>query len=722
MEKNEQLKFLECLFNPGEYVNFGDHVYDKDTKGRSWKSVGRKPKAQFFTINPLEKDKTRADSNVSALRNFLFEIDEVPLEEQIPLFAKAKFPFSTMVYSGRKSYHLILSLKEDLVSREDYDAIWKSISQVLQKYGAIVDKKCKNPSRYSRLGGGKRDNGVVQEIKKIVGRHPLKRVEKWLEDNGVNWEDNLPDLNANTDVHTSDADADLKMDWIMKYKMKNQRYEKGNHNNYQFVLARMLKNTGLDINTTTALIYKQCGEIHDGGAPIKSAYDSKYNTDPAIYVPTMEDRKAYWEEKNKEAAAKDTSERFTNDTQDVLDLDYESINRYIRVGTEYYKNDPEMNVLIPWDRGTFREDYGSQARPPRCYDGFFYEPDYTSETPLIETGKHNQYRNHFQRPNYVLSSGEFPTIKGALEHGFGEQYDLILKWCAVSILYPKQKLPAIILVGTEDVGKSAIIKIFVNLMGVINSVAVKAKDFESQFNSWIENTQLVIIEEAGQWKNPDEVADEFKRLITETDPILIDRKNKAQYKTHFHGKFILSSNNLSPLKMKGAATRFWVREITELPKRTEDYYGKVEKEMGHFMHHLVNVVGPTLEYPVKPRLYFEPEEFHTAAKDFIRDYNKGEIYEKIRDTFEDFFEQFEDEECNFDLGSLKEATGLDEGDKKIKECLAFEFGIKTRTGNTWRYDSFRFDPEVVPSVFETESRPKRKARWFTAKREKIVRK
>ena len=722
MDKDKQLKFLSTLFNPGELVNFGDHVYDKDTKGRPWKSVGKKPNAQYFTINPILEGKARADNHVSALRNFLFEIDKIPLDKQIPLFAKAKFPFTTMVYSGGKSYHLILSLKEDLVSREDYDAIWKSIEMALSTHGAVVDPQCKNPSRYSRLGEAKRDNKKLQEVKKIVGRHSLKVVEEWLQKYEINWEDNLPDMNPNPDVITSDADVDLKLEWIMKYRMKNMSYSQGQRNHYQFVLARNLKNTGLDKATVTNLIFKQCREIHDGGGPINSAYDTKYNTDLPIYVPTKEERIAFWEQKNAQAAAKDTAERFSNDTQDILDLDYESINRYIRVGTEYYKNDPERRVLIPWKKDIFRDDYGSKANPPRCYDDFFYEPDYISKDPIIETGKHNQYRNAFQRPYYEVTPGQWDTIRSALIHGFGEQLDLILKWCAISIMFPKQKLPAIILVGSEDVGKSAIIKIFVNLMGVINTVSVKAKDFESQFNSWIENVQLVIIEEAGQWKNPDEVANEFKRLITETDPILIDKKNKAQHRSHFHGKFILSSNELSPLKMKGAATRFWVREITKEPKATENYYEKVENEMGHFIHHLIYVVGPTLEYPVKPRLYFKPEEFHTAAKDFIKDYNKGDLYEQIRDTFEDFFEEFEDDECYFDLGSLKEKAEIDEGDKKIKECLAFEFGIKSRSGNCHRYDSLRFEPEVVPSVFETDGRPKRKARWFTAKRVNFTKK
>ena len=725
MENNQQIDFLATLFNPGEYVNFGDHVYDKDKKGRSWKSVGKKPKAQYFTINPLLKDKPRADVNVSALRNFLFEIDSIPLEEQIPLFARAKFPFSTMVFSGGKSYHLILSLDEDLVSREDYDAIWKAVEKVLLSYGAKVDPQCKNPSRYSRLANAKRDNGKEQSLKKIVGRHSLTVVEEWLAAHDVKWEDHLPDFNVNPEVTVSDAEAEEKMEWVLKYKMKNLSYTKGERNHYQFVLARMLKNTGLDINTTTNLIYKHCAEIHDGGSAIKSAYDSKYANDEKIYVPTKEERIAYWQAKDEEAAARDTAERFSNETQDFLELEYESINRYIRVGTEYYKNDPERRVLIPWKKDIFRDDYGSKANPPRCYDDFFYEPDYISPSAPIESGKHLQYRNAFQRPHYEVSPGEWPTIKGALEHGFGDQLELALKYCAISLMWPKQNLPAIVFVGQEDVGKSAVIKVIVKMLGEINTVSVKAKDFESQFNSWIENVQLVVIEEAGKWKDPDEVASEFKRLITENDNILIDRKNKAQYRAPFYGKFILSTNELSAVKMKGAATRFWVREIMQLPKMVENYYEKVDKEMGYFVHYLLNVVGPDLKHPkdVAPRLYFAPEEFHTQAKDIMKSWNRDECYELMLETFEDFFEEYKEEtECNFNLESLKYKVPAlrDMGDKRIKKTLAEEFGIKMKTGNIMKYDSLRFEGEVVPSVFDVDARPKKKARWYTLEKGKLV--
>lgn len=722
--ETEQMKFLSALFNDGELVNFGDHVYDKDTKGRSWKLVDKKPKAQFFTINPLQKGKTRADNNVSVFRNFLFEIDEIPLEDQIPLFAKAKFPFTTMVFSGRKSYHLILSLDKDLESRDDYDAIWKAIEKALSLHGAKVDKKCKNPSRLSRLANAKRDNGKVQELKKITKRHSLEVVEEWLGSHGIQWQDHLPKFNYTTDKTFSDADTELKLEWVLKYKMKNLSYHQGDRNNYQFVLARCLKNTGLDENTVTNLVFQHCGELHDSGSPIKSAFDSKYSRDESIYVPSKEERIAYWEEKNAKAAERDTQERFSRSIQDIEDLEPESINRYIRVGTDYYKRDPEMDCLIPWDRVTFREDFGSQARPPKCYDNFFYEPDYTSKTPKLEAGQNLQYRNAFQRPNYEVTPGDWTTIRNGLQHGFGDQLDLVLKWMAVSIIWPKQNLPAIVLVGGEDVGKSAVIYIFRQLTGVINTVSIKAKDFESQFNSWLENKQLVIIEEAGKWKEPDEVAAEFKRLITEQEDILIDRKNKAQYRAPFYGKFIVSSNDLAPLKMKGAATRFWVREITQLPERTENYYKKVDTEIGHFAWYLINEVGSTLAPPedVKPRLYFAPEEFHTEAKDIMKSWNKDDCYEILQETFEDFFDQFpEEEECNFILQGLKEKQSqlADFGDKRIKKTLAEEFGVKFKGSNRTCTDSLNIVPGVEADIFNMDAKPRRKARWYTITRENL---
>jgi hypothetical protein len=128
-------------------------------------------RGEFFCINPLSGP--RSDLNVSALRNFLFEIDTLALDEQLKLLEPLKPFFASIVYSGGKSYHAIVSLETALPGPgtregiESYKATWNTIARSLEsKMGNRVkfDTACQNPSRLSRFPGWHRTRGNMQEL------------------------------------------------------------------------------------------------------------------------------------------------------------------------------------------------------------------------------------------------------------------------------------------------------------------------------------------------------------------------------------------------------------------------------------------------------------------------------------------------------------------------------------------------------------------------------
>jgi hypothetical protein len=152
----------------------------------------------FFCINPLslemdygyaDKDyykkdvPRRADVNISAYRNFMFEMDSVPLEDQMKILKGCGIKFTSIVYSGGKSYHAILGLSEaieaDYHTDEGslyYKSIWQRLRAKIDRSArmagfeypkgkdSFVDGSCQNPSRLSRIPGAIRDNGIVQEL------------------------------------------------------------------------------------------------------------------------------------------------------------------------------------------------------------------------------------------------------------------------------------------------------------------------------------------------------------------------------------------------------------------------------------------------------------------------------------------------------------------------------------------------------------------------------
>jgi hypothetical protein len=164
------------------------------------------PRSSFFSINPLssqfdyQKSATgliernngsrRADLNVTRFQNFLAEIDNIPVQDQLELLKKSDFPWATITYSGGKSLHAILSLETPLDIEphtqegvDFYKKTWKQLASVFeQRIGLsnVLDSSCQNPSRLSRMPGAYR-NGIEQKLLylgRLCSNHELNEILK----------------------------------------------------------------------------------------------------------------------------------------------------------------------------------------------------------------------------------------------------------------------------------------------------------------------------------------------------------------------------------------------------------------------------------------------------------------------------------------------------------------------------------------------------------------
>lgn len=191
-------KFLETLFDQGEGVTLGDQF---STRVRML-GVDELPESpNFFCINPLNCEydyaldrpkPARKDLNVTSFRSFLFEMDGVGLDDQLKILNNSSIPFTSVVYSGGKSYHAIICLEKPLTepahTRDGvmaYKAIWRRLAALIDKEAksmgyelpgdaeSFVDHSCKNPSRLSRFPGVFReDKGKTQELVRLSSRMP----------------------------------------------------------------------------------------------------------------------------------------------------------------------------------------------------------------------------------------------------------------------------------------------------------------------------------------------------------------------------------------------------------------------------------------------------------------------------------------------------------------------------------------------------------------------
>lgn len=127
----------------------------------------------FFSINPLKE--RRLDANVTSYRNILCEFDSGSKEEQLRMIEESGLPFTTLVHSGNKSYHVIISLKTALTSREEYDDLVRCVYDKLP----TVDPSGKNPSRFSRAPFAIRGENTIQELVFVKNRVDNEALYKW---------------------------------------------------------------------------------------------------------------------------------------------------------------------------------------------------------------------------------------------------------------------------------------------------------------------------------------------------------------------------------------------------------------------------------------------------------------------------------------------------------------------------------------------------------------
>lgn len=162
-------RFWKTLFDKEERTCFAATIYGT---GLLDVNIGAQIPSQFFSINPMQA--SRKDENVTQFRNILLEFDIGSPAEQLEKLKGV--PYSTLVWSGGKSHHAIISLDESCKTRLEYDRL---VRRVYKKVPG-VDKAVKNPSRLSRVPGVVRDNGSMQTLVDVVCRRTASELADWL--------------------------------------------------------------------------------------------------------------------------------------------------------------------------------------------------------------------------------------------------------------------------------------------------------------------------------------------------------------------------------------------------------------------------------------------------------------------------------------------------------------------------------------------------------------
>ena len=130
---------------------------------------------EFEVLNELKDCLNRRDDNCIQHTRFLFEMDNVSIQEQISYLRRNKDYITRCVYSGSKSLHMIIQLPDDWEStcKDNYKEIWQILNQIL--FDRKCDYACSNPSRLTRRPGAYRAD--TKKLQKLLYNQPDNRLD-----------------------------------------------------------------------------------------------------------------------------------------------------------------------------------------------------------------------------------------------------------------------------------------------------------------------------------------------------------------------------------------------------------------------------------------------------------------------------------------------------------------------------------------------------------------
>lgn len=224
-----QLKeYVETLFRPGEKMSYClDATYDeKERKWKpGWKQMTGRPVSAILNVldnggtieeaigtpnqaagawvrfNPVSGEVTEAggikDEFITDYRYALVESDSLSVEEQYAAIKKMQLPVACLVSSGGKSLHAIV--KVNASDEAEYKTRVKYLYEACEKYGLVVDKNDKNPSRLSRLPGVLRGDRMQELLATNIGCATWEEWEIKIEDP----DDTLPLITSWLDIEAN---------------------------------------------------------------------------------------------------------------------------------------------------------------------------------------------------------------------------------------------------------------------------------------------------------------------------------------------------------------------------------------------------------------------------------------------------------------------------------------------------------------------------------------
>lgn len=342
-----------------------------------------------------------------------------------------------------------------------------------------------------------------------------------------------------------------------------------------------------------------------------------------------------------------TKEKFKGDYRHAMTyVDMRLLNKhldYLRIGCDFYKKIEKEDRygikrvrLKAWRSTEITRDHGKIFSSIPRFNDFTIVPDNKDHRQTIGQ-YYNLYApfNHKAADEYDNNNLKY-TLK-LLNHIFGDQIDLGLKYMKLLYENPTQILPVLCLVSRErETGKTT----FLNWISVLfgdNYILVNPEEIGGQFNSGYASKNIIGIDETVIEKK--EVVEKIKSLSTAKE-ISVNEKHVSNYKLPFFAKIILATNKESDfMRIDKEEIRFWVRRVPRIRSEKEsDFENKLISEIPEFLCMLESM--PEVDVK-RSRMAFTAEELYNDELQLVKKESRSWLCKDMEIMVRDLFDEFD---------------------------------------------------------------------------------
>lgn len=372
--------------------------------------------------------------------------------------------------------------------------------------------------------------------------------------------------------------------------------------------------------------------------------------------------------------------------------------KYIRVSCDYFKLIKKINkfgsydrLLKSWKKDEIKQDHDKNiiSHIPK-YDDFVIVPDNKNYQPVID-GCYNLYSEfpHKASTNTV-SEADIPSTMILMNHIFGDQVELGIKYMKILYEHPQQILPVIVLVSIErGTGKTTFLN-WIDMLFRDNSILINPEDILDKFNSGYAVKNIIMIDELILDKTSG--VEKLKALAT-AKKVSINPKFVQQYSVPFYGKIIMATNKEKGfMKIDKEEIRFWIRKIPVIPQTNHNINieNDLFKEIPAFLKYLEQL--PDIDF-TKSRMVFTAKEISTDQLSIVKEESKSALCKELEILFDEFFIETGCKDVSFTVSDIKSKWfnhNHHYGIKYIGDVLRDEFGLKQAQPTSYKRWNLEF--------------------------------